>query len=224
MNRMSAPFLLNWDSTVDPGDLLDVLHEEIEHVLEGMGLDAQVVAGLVAVGHRCGDPVDVQAQQVEQFAAHDGDLGRVDAVGAEHRAAAALGALEEVVPPLLEHIQGHRAGPGQLAQDLAGLGEIVAVDRAQQFGPQHRHVLGVAGADEKVALVGAGAAAHADVHEDLEGAEFFQPLLESFVDDLLPVFGQLPVLLQGVPLAGVGRPGFPCFWGWRRSSTSLCGY
>jgi hypothetical protein len=170
-----------------------------------VGLDAQVVAGAVAVGHRCGDPVNVQAQKVQQLAPHDGDLGRVDAVGAEHRAAPALGALEQVVPPLLEHIQGHGAGAAHAAQDLAGLGEVVAVDRTQQFGPQHRHVFGVAGADEKVAFVGAGAAAHTDVHEHFEGTEFFEPLLETFVDDLLPVFRQLPVFVETAPLAGVGQ-------------------
>jgi hypothetical protein len=50
---------------LDAGDLFDVLDEEVEHVLEGMRLDAQVVAGAVAVGHRRGDPVDVQAQQIQ---------------------------------------------------------------------------------------------------------------------------------------------------------------
>jgi hypothetical protein len=54
---------------LNAGDFLDVVHEEIEHVLKGVGLDAQVVAGAVAVGDRRGDPVDVQAQQVEQFPA-----------------------------------------------------------------------------------------------------------------------------------------------------------
>ena len=104
------------------GDLLDIVDEEVEHVLEGMGLDAQVVAVHVTVGHRRGDPVDVQPEQIEQLAAHDGDFGRVDAVGAEHRAAPALGALEQVVPPLLEHIQAHGPGAVQLAEESCPCG------------------------------------------------------------------------------------------------------
>jgi hypothetical protein len=102
--------------------------------------------------------------------------------------------------------------PAQPAQDFAGGGEIVAVNAAQQFGPQHRHVLGIAGADEKVALVGTGAAAHADVHEHLEGPELLQPFPEPLENDLLPVFRQLPVVLQRVPGAGIGKAqGFDAF-------------
>jgi cobalamin biosynthesis protein CbiG len=91
---------------LDPhtGNLLNVVDEKVEHVLEGVGLDAQMVAGFVAVGDRCGDPVDVQTQQVQQLPPHDGDLGGVDAIGAVDRAASALGALKEIVPPLFQDI------------------------------------------------------------------------------------------------------------------------
>ena len=96
-------------------------------------------------------------------------------------------------------------GPGQAPQDLAGLGEIIAVDAAQQLGPQHRHVFRISGADKEVALVGTRAAAHTDVHEHLEGPEFFQPFTESFKDDLLPIVGQLPVVIQRIPGSCIGK-------------------
>ena len=44
-----GPFFIEIGHAVDTGDLLDVFHEEFQHILEGMGLDAQMVAGLVAV-------------------------------------------------------------------------------------------------------------------------------------------------------------------------------
>ena len=75
------------------GELLQFVHGEIDAVLEAVGLNAQVVAGAEAVGGRLQHPVDVAADQVQQFAADHGDLGGIDAVGAEDRAAAALGAL-----------------------------------------------------------------------------------------------------------------------------------
>ena len=147
----------------------------------------------------------LHAQQVEDLPGDDGDLGGVDAVGAEHAAAAALGALVEVVEPLLDHIFGELAPAGQLAQDLARGLHFAAVDAADQLGPEHRHVLGIAAADEEVALVGAGPATHADVHEQLEAAETLQALGHALADDALPVGRQLPVVVSGRPVPGVGQ-------------------
>jgi hypothetical protein len=65
--------------------------------------------------------------------------------------------------------------------------------------------LWVPAADKKVALVRAGAAPYADVHEELEGTESLQPLPESFQDDLFPVGRQFPVFLQGRPLPCMGK-------------------
>ena len=53
----------------------------------------------------------LQPDQVEQLPGHHRDLRRVDAVGAEHRAAPALGALVEVVVPLLEDVLRQLARP-----------------------------------------------------------------------------------------------------------------
>ncbi len=54
-------FFINVVIDLHAGNLFDVFYEEVEHVFEGVGLDSQVVSGAVAVGHRGGDPVDVQA-------------------------------------------------------------------------------------------------------------------------------------------------------------------
>ena len=111
--RISAPFLVDGNVDADARSVLDVVGHEIEHVLDAVGLDAQVVAGAEAVGRRLDDPVDVAAHEVQQFPADHGDLGLVDAVGAEDGAAAALGALVEVVEPLLEDVLGQIPRPGQ---------------------------------------------------------------------------------------------------------------
>ena len=174
--------------------------------MKAWGLNAQMVARLVAVGHRRGDPVDVEADQVEQLAAHDGDLRRIDAVGAENRASPAFRALKEVVPPLFQNIQGHGPGTAKPSQELSEGGKIVAVDGPEQFRTEHGHVLGVSGADEEMAFIGAGAAADANVHEDLKAPETVQPLLEPIMEDLLPVVRELPVVLEGIPRAGIGKP------------------
>src|SRR3989304_4441200 len=134
---------------------------------EAVRLDARGMAGPETVGDGFDDPVDVQAEEVEELAGHHRDLGGVDAVRTEDRAAPALGALEEVVEPLLDDGDGELAPAGEPPQDLPRGREVVPVDRAQELGPEHGHVLGVAAADIEMALVGACAAAHADVHEDL---------------------------------------------------------
>ena len=148
---------------------------------------------------------------------HHGDLGGIDAVGAEHRAAAAFGALIGVHEPFLQHPEGHLPAAGHFAENFAGQGKVVPVYGAQQFGPENRHVFGIAGAQEEVALVGAGAATHTAVHEDLQGAEFVQPFLEPVEDDLLPVLRQLPVIICGIPVAWLTeQPGMAekvfCVW------------
>ena len=66
-----------------------------------MGFHPDMVSHPVALGHGGRDPVDVQAQEIEEFPAKDGDFRRIDAVRAEKGAAPALAALKEIVPPFL---------------------------------------------------------------------------------------------------------------------------
>src|ERR1019366_10166862 len=134
---------------------------------------------------------DVAADQVQQLAAHHGDFRRVDAVGTEHRAAAAFGALVEVVEPFLDNVFGKFAPAGERAKDAARQGEIAAIHGADQLRAQHRHVLGVAGANIEVALIGAGAAAYAGVHEQAEGTVLVEPFLHALEDDPLPIGREL---------------------------------
>ena len=138
-------------------------------------------------------------------------LRHVDAVGAEQGAAPADGALVQVEEPLLDDILGQVPGAGDLAQDLAYGLEVALVDRPQQLGPQHRHVLGVARAQEEVALVGAGAAAHANIEKDLQGTEAFQPVFHALQDNFLKILGQLPILVDRIKGAreGVVEPFHP---------------
>ncbi len=51
------------------GNFLDVIDKKVEHIYKGMGLDTQMVAGAVTVGHRSCNPVNVQTQQIQKLAA-----------------------------------------------------------------------------------------------------------------------------------------------------------
>ena len=104
---------------MDPRSVLDILGDEVQHVLDAVRLDPQVVAGAETIGGRLHGPVDVAAHQVEEFPAQHGDLGLVDAVGAEDRTPPAFGALVEVVKPFLKHVFGQIARPGQAAERLS---------------------------------------------------------------------------------------------------------
>ena len=136
---------------------------------------------------------------MEQFADDGRDFGGIDAVGAEQRAAAAFGALVEVGEPFLDDVGGQLAGARNLAEETPGGGEVAAVHGTEQFRAQHRHVLRIVGAEEEVAFVGAGAAAHAGIHEDLEGTVLGKTLLQGLIDDFFPVFGQVPILILRLP-------------------------
>ncbi len=202
-NRISAPFRLNVGLISLACDRFDIVEHVLEVADDRMGFKAQMVALHVAVRNRSCDPLDVQAEQIEKFTTDDRDLGLVDSVGAENRAAAALSALEEVIPPFFQYIEGQFTGACHLAEDLAGQGELFSIDRPDQFGPEHRHILGIAGADKEVALIRAGAAAYADVHEEPERPVLFQALRDPFEEDLLPVLGQFPVRVGRSPVPRV---------------------
>ena len=68
----------------DTRDLLDLFNEEFDHVLEGMGLNAQVVAGHITIGNRGSNPVDVETEKIEQLSADDSYFSSVNPVGAKH--------------------------------------------------------------------------------------------------------------------------------------------
>ncbi len=197
-------FAVIGDGRVDAGDPLVFLGEEVDHVLHGLGGGPDVAALVVALGHRGHGPIDVDAHGAEELPAQDGHLRHVDAVGAEQRAAPAFGALVEIEEPLFQHIFREVPGPGNLSQESAGLFEVALVHRAQELGPEHRHVLGVPGAQEEVALVGAGPATDADIEKDLQGTEPVEPVLHTLQDDFLPVRRQPPVLVHYRPGMGIG--------------------
>ena len=93
-----------------------------------------------------------------------------------------------------------------LAEETPGGGEVAAVHGTEQFRTQHRHIFRIVGAEEEVAFVGAGAATHAGIHEDLEGTVLGKTFLQGLIDDFFPVFGQVPVFLFGSPGVSVGKP------------------
>ncbi len=82
-------------------------------------------------------------------------------------------------------------------------GEVSAVYRSDQLGTQDRHVLRIARTDIEVALVGAGAAPDADVHEKPEGAKLFESFFHAVENRPLPIRGKFPVLVGGLPFSRV---------------------
>ena len=81
------------------GNLFNVVGKEIEHILKRMGLNPEMISGSRAIGNRRCNPVDIQAEEVQQFTAHDGNFRRIDAVGAKNRAAPAFRTLKQIIPP-----------------------------------------------------------------------------------------------------------------------------
>ncbi len=170
-----------------------------------MRLQPHMVTGSVGIGDRLQNPVDTDADQMQQFADHHGNLGGIDAVRAENGTAAAFGALVGVHEPLFEHADGHLSGAGHFTQNLARQGEIVTVNGTQQLGPHDRHIFGITGAKEEMAFIGTGTATYAAVHENLQRAKFFQPLSQTVDNNLFPVFGKFPVIIFRRPLPGIGK-------------------
>jgi len=74
-----------------------------------MGLNAQVITCLVAIGNRGGNPVNVQADEVKKLPCHDGDFRCINSIGTENRTPTAFSTLEKIVPHLLEYVQGQGA-------------------------------------------------------------------------------------------------------------------
>src|SRR5512137_2028894 len=119
----------------------------------------------VTVGSRLQDPVDVEAQQVEQFPSHHGNLTRVDPVGTEHGTPSTFRTLEEIVEPLFHHLFRKFPRSGKGPKYFPRGGEVFAVDRSQEFRPENRHVLGISGTNEEVAFVSTSPTPDADVQE-----------------------------------------------------------
>ena len=197
-----VPLFVEGRINADTRDRLDIVAQEFDDFLHCMGLDAEMVAGAVAVGHRVHDPVGGKAQFQQHLAHQNRQFGGVDAVGAVQGAAAALGTLVEVAVPLLDDAGVQPAGSGHLAEQPARQGEVLAVHRTQKFGAQYGHVLGIIGAEEEMTLVRARAAAHAYIHEHLEGTVLVKPFLQGVVHDVFPVGGKVPVLILRRPGMG----------------------
>ena len=186
------------EADVGAGLLLHVLLEALERVGERGAGEAEVVA----------DPVDLAddlvrvllpvADGVHDLLGGHRDLGGVDAVGAEHRAAAALGALVVVRVPLVEHALRQLARADELREQLAGHREMPPVDAAHQVLPRDRHVERILRADEVMALVGARPAMDAAVHVDLERAVLAEELAHLAERLLLPVVGKLAGKADGL--------------------------
>ncbi len=81
--------------------LLDVLFQEFAVVYPGGGRDAQVVAQLIDFGHHLGNILGGDPDTGHNLTGGHGNLGGVNAIGAEDGAAPALRALVKIRIPLL---------------------------------------------------------------------------------------------------------------------------
>src|SRR5665647_3518443 len=108
---------------------------------------------------------------MQQFPEHHGDLGGINTVRTEDRAATTFSTLVGVHEPLLEHSDGHLPSTSHFTQYFATDSELIPINRPEQLGPQDRHVFGIAGPQEEVALVRACPAADTAIHENLQRPE-----------------------------------------------------
>ena len=176
----------------DAGFVFDVFFQTFQGIDQGGFGQAQVVADLVNLGDDFVGVLLAHADGVHDLAGGHGDFGGVDAVGAEHRAAAALGALVVIAVPLVQDLFGHVLGAHQFREVFAREGVIAAVDLAQQILTRHRHVERIGGALVVVALVGAGATLDAGIQEYLQSAVFagqFAQLADGFLFPTIFQFG-----------------------------------
>ena len=132
-----------------------------------MGLNTEVISCPITIGNRRRDPVCVQTEQIEQLPADNRDFGRINAVRAKQGTTAAFGALEEIGPPLLQHIICQFSCPGNRPKKFSRRRVFLSVDRSEKLGPENRHIFGISAANKEMTLVSAGTASHADIHEDL---------------------------------------------------------
>ena len=72
------------------------------------------------------------------------------------------------IPLKGENTDGHFPCTCEFSEDLSSCREIIAIDRSEKLGPEYRHVLRISGSDEIMTLVGTGAAADTDVHENFK--------------------------------------------------------
>ena len=79
-----------------------------------------MIACSVTVGNRGGDPVRVKSQEIKEFPCYDCYFSGINAVRTENGTAAALGALEKIVPPLLEYVYGQVSRARKFTYDLSG--------------------------------------------------------------------------------------------------------
>ena len=190
-SRTSAPFLVEGESDRHPCLVLDILLEPFEGVGERGLRQPQVVPDLVDLADDLVAVLLPQTDAGEDLAARHRHLRGVDAVGAEHRAPPALRALVEVAVPVIEHVLGEIGGADELRKQLAGEREVAPVDLAQQVLPRHRHVLGIRGAEEVVALVGARAALDARVEEYAQASILAEQLAHLGDRHVMPVVDEL---------------------------------
>ena len=192
----------------DAGVLLDIFLDAFQGILQrGLG-QSEIVADLEDLADDLVAVFLPDADAVHDLAGGHGDLRGIDAVGAEHRAAAALRALVEIAVPVVQHFFGEVDRADELREIFAGKSEITAVDLAQQVLAGNRHVFRVAGAEVVMTLVRAGAAFDAGVQEDLERAVLAGQFLHLVERDLFPVLDQFTGKSQLLLEFRLGHEGF----------------
>src|SRR5271157_1083072 len=103
----------------DAGEFFDFIGRKLKAVFESVRWNAQMIAGTETVCCRLDYPVNSATDRVQQLAGNHGDLGRIDSVRTEHRTASALGALVEVIEPLLHYVFSQLAAAGECAEDAS---------------------------------------------------------------------------------------------------------
>ena len=112
IKRISAPFRLKVGSIRIP--VIPSISSRKKSIisLKAWGSMPEMIPFTETVGHRPGNPVDIQAKQIQQFPADNGYFGSINAVGTKNRTSPALRALEEITPPFFQrHLRSRSRAP-----------------------------------------------------------------------------------------------------------------
>ena len=106
------------------------------------------------------------ANVIHDFTRGHRDFRRINAIGTKDRAAAALGTLVIIVPPIIKHFFGQILGANQPRNIFPGCRIVTTIDLTEQILTGNRHVEGISSPQKIVAFICTGPTFHARVEKD----------------------------------------------------------
>jgi len=138
-------FNIQRELDLDTEIVLNILFQTFQSILQSRTGQTQVVSYLMDLGDDLITVLLTIADAIQDLTCSHRDLGGIDTVGAEHRAATTLRALMIVAIPLVQGLTGQILGTHQLGEVFTGKGKVAPIYLTQQVLTTHRHVLRILG-------------------------------------------------------------------------------